>query len=353
MMNEPTANRATLDTLLVQCFQSYRNGLRRQAQSCPTAPSQNVDLIKLLCIIDRIPLKERLYLRHINTVCKKGLVAARRGYLDEARAHYQQTKEYFHHLEGGSRLARLFAVSTYEAGMAYFDFRLGHIEQARERLDHAMDADLELEQSDLPMMQMHRIQQGHNLARMARQMGQRQMALELTGLLLAYMGKKIETLPYHREWRPKSLRLLPRGLLRPMIYQLAGDAASLIVTGDAPAEEWHILIEASRLCGEQELVILPQVRYSLQAQRDRLAGLPESYLMNLGRFFGFGIRYCHLLWYSIMLGFLDFCREINTNISRRVGEAIVRDSAKWKGLSLPLRLRFNSDQLTRGNAPPV
>ena len=65
-----------------------------------------------------------------------------------------------------TRVAWLLGVSTYQAGLAYLDFRRDCVRAACERLEYAMDAEFELEQAGLPVMQMHRIQQGHNLTRM-------------------------------------------------------------------------------------------------------------------------------------------------------------------------------------------
>jgi hypothetical protein len=309
-------------------------------------PSRDFDALKFLGTLGWVPLEERLRLRNLHLACGDGLSAARQGRLDEAWHHYQQAEEHLGRLEGGARTAWLLGVSTYEAGVAYLDFRCGDSRHASERLDRAMDADLELEQTGLPVMQMHRIQQGHNLARMDLRLGRREAAVGLAGLLLAYMERRIDRLPYHRNWQSRSLQAVPRRLLQTMIHEVIGETATFIATGETPTEEWHTLLAAS-LCPDPETSFFPQVQYALRARYDRLMGDPEGYLRNLERFFHLGIRRCHLLWYAMMVELVCFCGEVGTRHSGQVLEMILHDSAKWKGLPTFLRPCFDAPAAQR------
>lgn len=337
-MNLPAASE--LDFLLIQAFQAYRQGLCRQVRPHPPMPPRDFDALKFLGTVGWVPLEDRLQLRNLHILCSKGLSAARQGRLDDSLTHYEQARKYLEALENDSRLAWLLGVSTYQAGVAYMDFRCGCVERARERLDRAMDADLELEQAGLPVMQMHRIQQGHNLVRMELRLGGREAAVGLAGTLLAYMECRIDELPYHRGWRSRSLRAVPRSLLQAMIHQVIGETAGFIVTGGAAAEEWCGLIAGSRLCQDPKMAVFPQVQYALQAQYDRLMSDPEGYLRNLESFFRLGIRDCYLLWYASMVELVGFCHEMDTCHSRQVRDVILRDSVKWKGLPPFLRDRL-------------
>lgn len=337
-MNRSTlSSRSGLDILLIEAFYAYRQGLRRKSQVYSLIPHRNFDALTFLGTLGWVPLEGRLLLRNITIACSRGLTAARQDYLDEALCHYEKAKEHLDHLEDDARLAWLLGVSTYQAGVAYLDFRRGCAEHACERLNLAMDADLELERAGLTVMQMHRIQQGHNLARMDLRLGRREAAVKLAGMLLAYMECKRNELPYHRDWQSRSLQAVPRSLLKDMIHQIIGETAGYIVTSDTSVEEWNLLIEASSLYRDPEAAIFPQVQYALRAQFDRLVNNPEGYLRNLERFFCFGIRHCYLLWYAVMAELVGFCREVDTPHSRQVRDWILRDSAKWK--SLPPFLR--------------
>lgn len=339
-----------LDALLVEAFHAYRQGLHRQPQPHSPMPPRDFDALMFLGTIGWVPPESRLQLRSLNSACSKGLTAARQGRLDEALRHYEHAWERLERLEDATRLAWLLGVSTYQAGVAYLDFRRGCIQHACERLDRAMDADLELEQAGLPVMQMHRIQQGHNLARMDFRMQRCEPAVRLTGVLLAYLEHQVYELPYHRDWRPRELQAVPRSLLRSMIHQILGETAGYIVTGDATSEEWRLLIETSRLCRNPETAIFPQAQYALWAQSDRLGNNSEGYLRNLKRFFRSGIRHCHLLWYAAMIELVGFCREMDTRHSRRVRDAILRDSSKWKNLPYSLRSYLDHSEMQRNVA---
>jgi tetratricopeptide (TPR) repeat protein len=332
---------SVLDTLLVEAFHAYRQGLLRQSQICTPMPPRDFDALKFLGTLGWMPLEARLQLRNLHLACGKGLVAARQDRLVDALGHYERAKELLDLLENDTKLAWLLGVSTYQAGVAYLDFRRDRVEPARERLERAMDADLELEQVGLPVMQMHRIQQGHNLARMYVRLRQREPAIRLAGLLLAYMERRIDELPYHHNWRSKSLQALPRSLLQAMIHQIIGETAGFIVTDHTPEEEWRSLIEASLLCREPETAVFPQVQYALRAEHGRIVNDLESYLHNLERFFRFGIRHCHLLWYAVMVGLVGFCRELGTHRALQVRDVILRDSEKWKGIPSFLRDRLD------------
>jgi tetratricopeptide (TPR) repeat protein len=330
-----------LDLALMEVFRAYRQGLLRQPQPNLLMPPRDFDALRFLGTIGWSSPENRLRLRKLHIACGKGLSASRQGRHDEALRHYDAAKRQLDDLKD-SRLAWFLGVSTYESGIAYTDFRCGCAERARERLDRAMNADSQLEEAGLPVMQVHRIQQGHNLVRMDLHLGRREVAIELAGSLSAYMERRIDTLPYHRNWSYRLLQAVPRALLQAMIHQIIGETAGHVVTGERPAEEWRILIEGCRLCESPGAAIFPQVHYALQAQYNRLSGASQDYLHSLERFFRFGIRDCHLLWYAMMIELVGFCRELDTRHSWYIREVILRDSVKWKGLPFLLRRHLNN-----------
>jgi hypothetical protein len=337
MNPSPLGLESELDTLLLAVFHAYRQGLLQQPRPQLPMPTRDFDVLMFLGTIGWLPLENRLQLRSLSGACGKGLTAARQGLLDDSLRHYQQAEGYLERLKDSTRPAWLLGCSTYRPGIAYLDFRRGFPQRAREHLDQAMDSGLELERDGLPIMQMSRIQQGHNLARMDLWLGQRESAFKLAAALLAYMESRTNELPYHHGWRPKGLQAVPRNLLETMIHQIVGETAGDIVAGKASAEEWSVLIEASYLHGDPEAAISPRVQYALRAQSNLLMNNARGYLRYLERFFRFGIRNCHRLWYAVIVEFAGFCHEIDTRHSRQIREIILRDSAKLK--SFPPLLR--------------
>lgn len=330
------------DTLVIKVFHSYRRGLVRCAENQAQFVPRNYDTFVFLGTIGWLPPKGRLQLRKLSIACGNGLTAARQGRLEESTLQYEKAKNHLDEMANYTRLGWLLGASIYEAGIAYLDFKCRRVLSAIDRLDRAMDADLELELKGLPVMQMNRIQQGHNLARLDFKLGRRESAIDLVGMLLAYLERQADTLPFHHSWRPRSLRAVSCDILKAMIHQIIGETVSLMADGGASAAEWHRLVYASRLVSEPEKAIFPQIQYALRAQSALITNDFESYLQNLECFFCPGIRHVHLLWYALMVGFMDFCREAETQHSRQVSEVIARDSLKWRGLPVFLRDRFQS-----------
>lgn len=189
-------------------------------------------------------------------------------------------------------------------------------------------------------MQAHHIQQGHNLSRMAFQTGQRDEALRLGGLLVGYLEGRSETLPFHRDWLPGQLLHVPRSLRRSMIHQVVGEMANRITTGLVGDSEWHLLIGSANLLPSAEHAVFPQVQVGLRAVAHRLSGDESAYLDCAEEFFAYGIRECHLLWYSLLLDLIDFCGEHRSSGALKLRDMLYRDSKKWKGFPPFLQQRM-------------
>lgn len=331
---------STTDTLLLAAFNAYRQGLCRQPQPVLPLPLRDFNALRFHGTLGWVPLAERLDLRAVFASSNEAVSAAHQGRLDTALHHCERATAQLDALRQRTRLAWLQGVSGFQPAAAYVDYRLGDWESAAGRLGCAMDASLELEEAGLPVMQMHRIQQGHNLLRMDLRRGQRADAVRLAGLLAAYLEQRLDGLPFHRGWRPRSLRAVPRSLLRLMIHQVVSETCVAIVTGKTPAREWRILIDASRLHGDPSLAVHPQVQHALRLQAARSQNDPEAYLRGLDRLFCLGIRDCHQLWYAVLADLVEFLSELETRGSQRVRDLILRDSSHWKGVPRQLRGHF-------------
>jgi hypothetical protein len=329
-----------LSVLLTKAFQAYRQSLLQKIRRDSSWLVRDFNSLTFLGAIGRIPALDRLRLRRLELACSQGLSSSRRGDLDDALSFYGEAQEILALLEDDMGLAWTIGRSTYEAGTAYLDFRRGLTEQACERLGFAMDADLELEDAGMTVMQIHRIQQGHNLARMHFRLGNWDVALRLGGLLIAYLEGQIWQLPFHHGWRPKALRSVPRSLLRSMIHQILSECAVFIITNGKEPDGWSHLIETSLLCRNPESAVCPQAQFALWAQCSRRSANPIGYLINLERFLSQGILECSRLWYLLVVELAEFCLEVDTHRADEVRTAILRDSAKWKGLPSFLRGRL-------------
>jgi hypothetical protein len=323
---------SSLDLQLKVTFDSYRRGLTQPR--APSLPYPNLSRLLFLETLDRLILKERADLHRLASATNEGLAAARQDQLEIASHHFARAQVHLEAMSKGRRLPWLLGVSTLQPGIAYLNLKMGLPEESRRYLNGAMEADLELERYGLSLMQVRRIQQGHNLVRIDFLMRRRSTAIELAGDLVAYTEGRIDKLPYHRNWRPKDLRNIPSETLRFLIREIIGDAAGRVVTGGSLEEEWRILIFATRLNQNSANTICPQAHHALLAQARLLSGEPENYLLNINHFFEVGIRHCHSLWYAAMVEFCRFCSELDTELSRKIHEVVKRDSLKIKRFPL-------------------
>jgi hypothetical protein len=343
---------SSLDSLLREAFNSYRQGLLRPPPP-PSFPSRrDISALLFLNNIDHVPLVDRIELHRLLISCQEGLAAARQGQLETASNHFQQAQLHLEILEESTRIARLLGASTYQSAVAYLDFKNDSYEKSRTRLEWAMNADLELELSGLSVLQIRRVQHGHNLARMDFHLKRRSAAIQLVGELVAYMEGQIDRLGYHSDWRPESLRTVPQNIVRAMIHEVVSETVGRIVTGSAPEKEWRILIEAACLCKDPDSAISPQAQYVLLAQSGRHVNAPTEYLLAMNRLFRIGIRRCNLLWYAVLVDLADFCVEMNTHYSRQIRDVLERDSSKWKGMPSFLRDRLIGMETQRKERAP-
>lgn len=150
MTAAPETSERAISVQLAAVFQSYRSGTVRQSEPELPFPRRDFDALRQMATLDSVPVRERLPLRHFHTLCGRGLIAARRGELADSGDAFREAEKQLPFLETLATEAWLLAISTYEAGLAYLDFRLGDPQGAEQRLNRAMDADLRLELRGFP-----------------------------------------------------------------------------------------------------------------------------------------------------------------------------------------------------------
>lgn len=322
---------------VVRVFHAYRSGLLAGTGRGRVLPRRDFHGLCALAKIEWLPVGERQKLRRVETACGLGLAAARAGDLASSAGHYRAARDLLAPLGDTSETSRCLALSVYRAGVAYLDSRRGDFDAAREGLDRSMDADLRLEHLGLALLQLHRIQQGHNLVRLFLYEGLRTHAMELTGRLYDYMEGQASDLPYHHDWRPGTLGEISRDLLRGTLEQVIEDTALLIVRGREPDAEWSRLLAVTSLDGEPSRALSPAVRHALLARRARLAGDDTDYLRHSAAFLGGGLGGTRALWYLHLAEFRRWCRQSGGAVRTRVAEVLDADSRHWRDVPPTLR----------------
>jgi tetratricopeptide (TPR) repeat protein len=333
----------------VRVFRAYRHGIIRKPDRQGAPGTRSLEstgysddfaerrrrtwdgLFFHLCI-GVVPVRQRLHYRQVTDHSFAGLLAAREGRCDEARQLLQTSRKLLKRMEEGP--GRTMAVAFMEGNAAYLDHRLGRPDKARAKVRRALDADLALELDfDLTMYEMHRVQLGHNLARVDLKLGRPLEALRLCGQILAYLEGLRRELPYHHDWLPVRLVSIPRSLVRAMFVQVASETIQYLVSRPS-AESWSTFLEQalpSNGAGGKS-PYSPRLWRWLQARQARRDGDLDTYLSTLEEVLFEGPKELASLFYAMLVDFVETCASVESANARKIHEVLVKDSAKWKGL---------------------
>jgi len=333
----------------VRVFRAYRHGIIRKPDREGAAGSRTwepggvvIDFadrrrrtwegLYFHACIGVVPIDQRLHYRQVTDCSFQGLLVARQGRYAEARHLLRTSRRLLERMGDGP--GRTMAVAFMEGNAAYLDHRLGRPDEARAKIRRGLDADLALELDfDLTMYEMHRIQLGHNLARIDFKLGRPLDALRLCGQILAYLEGHRRDLPYHHDWLPARLVSIPRSLVRTMFAQVADEAIRCLVSRPN-AESWSTFLEQalpSSAAGSGS-VFSPRLRRWLQARRARRDGDLDTYLSTLEEVLFEGPKELATMFYAILVDFVETCASVESASARRIHEVLVKDSMKWKGL---------------------
>lgn len=279
-----------------------------------------------------VPIDQRLHYRRVTDRSFRGLLVARQGRYAEAHHLLRTSRRLLERMVDGP--GRTMAVAFMEGNAAYLDHCLGQPDEARAKIRRGLDADLALELDfGLTMYEMHRIQLGHNLARIDFKLGRPLDALRLCGQILAYLEGHRRDLPYHHDWLAAKLASIPRSLVRAMFAQVADEAIRCLVS-HPNAESWSTFLEQALPPGAagSGSVFSPRLRRWLQARRARRDGDLDTYLATLEEVLFDGPKELATMFYAILVDFVETCASVESANARKIHEVLVKDSAKWKGL---------------------
>ena len=320
-------------------FKKYREGLLKI--DLAKSGSRQLDFQSLLfqTIDTRLSFAERLSLRSICESSAQVLSTTRADLFGKASIFLRNGQAEIKRIEGCAE-CWLLGTSILESASAYMEFRQGRFEEARRRTLVSMDADLALEQEHAyGLLEMHRIQSVNNLMRIALREGDAERALALAGRIVAYLDGRAAGLPVHHSWLSKTLYEVPKVLRRAMMAQVANEAVLALHALPNSNKNWQHFYEPLEgqdtitKCSSPHPRILQWVHAKDAFARERW----DLYLDQISLFLPGGREDIAPIWYSCVIDFLEFCRLIDTHLSRYVRSAILRDSAKWPSVPVALR----------------
>lgn len=324
--------------LAEKLFRAYRVGLLSPRPSLE-GRDQQFDVLFRQVFWSTTPLRERLSISKIWQSASMGLRLSREHRLDEAADSFGLCWAQFAKAELSARSA-LLALTFVESCHAYFEHKREAFDRARVRTFSSMEADLQLEaDEDFSLLELHRIQSANNLMRIDLRAGEPRRALVLAGEILAYLEGVRAGLTIHHAWRSDLLwTRTPRAIRRALIAQVANEAVLAFAYCPGLGLEREFLANVG-LDGFSQApqALHPQFRLWLLTKQAFEQRAWDTYIERLLKFLPSGRTDIQSLWYSTVLDFLSFCRELDNRVSRYVHDGILREAQKWPGLPFALR----------------
>ena len=337
---------AAVQNDLYRVFTAYREGIVRKASiqgdPAPILPRE-LDFNQLsdsACLGLSSP-QERLIARKAGAAGQRGFLAARAGDLDLAQTHFATSWALWEKLEDG--FCQAWTAGLIESFQAYLDYRSSRRNDARLRIERALDSALLLEDRyGLTLFELLRIQLGHNLARIDWRFGLYEGAFALAGALIGHLQGSRQELPFHRDWRASRMLACPSYMRRRMTLQIAREAIGLLVAHPEPAY-WDAFLGEAKIGdrpADRRLFGDPRLYLWLCARRARNLGDRRQYLDTLVEILVSGPLGLGTAYYSILVDFADFCSTEQSVAARKVIDFFSRDAPKWKGLPTLLAERL-------------
>lgn len=322
--------------ILRRTFEAYRRGVIRKSKtlgeesSFATTRSHDWNTLELNALLGLVPLQQRRLYRSAVKASYQAFLTAREGRLEKARDRFERAWDVFDMLDDGP--GQLITLVALESNRAYLEYRLEEWATARQRLTSALDGSLRLERDfRLSLYQIHRIQVGHNLARMAWRRGRMIEAARLCGEAIAYLEGRILSPSYHHGWLPDRIEWVPRSLARAMALQVAREALTKFSCRDNDFD-WFVFLSplVKQPAPESTRFLLEPVWLFLNAVSARLKGDFIEYFYYLEQALPAGPRVLQSAFYAMMLDFTRVCVASKDSFAKQVASAVIRDSKKWK-----------------------
>lgn len=332
-------------------FSAYRQGIvnKSSADVAPVTdgraanPRRRLDFDRLAssaCLGLSSP-QERLASRGAELAARRGFLAAHDGDLDLAKKSFAAAWQLWSELKESFCRTRLTGII--EAYEAYLEYLLSDRSQARKRLENALDSSLLLEiRYGITLFELHRMQLGHNLARVDWRFGFHEEAFALAGALVGYLQGRRRNLPFHHNWSADRMQSCPAHLRQVMVMQIAGEAISHLVARPETAF-WETFLDEAVIDDDESggrFFADPRLRRWLRARRARLEGDRRRYIETLEEILPAGPRGLGTLYYAIVIDFAEFCSAEASVASQKVVGFLTRDAEKWKGFPEPLAQRL-------------
>ena len=327
--------------LLPLVWESYSSGARLPVQKSSAASGVGFDLLLDAALSTRLPLSEQLLIRFVSTVRARGLSAARNNHLIEA----QQA------LDEGRRVLKTNSLSTegkligktfHHAVEAYLEYKRGNMSLARTHVRNALEIDGRLiTQYGYNILDLHRVQLGHNLMRVDIHCGNLVAAAEMCASLIGYLEGRADQWPLPEFQIETDPSQLPPDLVSAMTAQILGELALCLAVNKrkegrrmfAPMIR-HVQSPPAAPCSRQK-----RAHLWLQAKWAYVNEEWTSFLELVMSLLQEGPGEMLLLWRAAVVDLFDLCCALEGEEADRLRSQILLDSQLWTHVPHQLRMR--------------
>jgi hypothetical protein len=314
---------------------AYQHGKRHHA-SASTSTAVGFDQLLGAAILKYASPGEQILMKAALVARTKGLAAARKGEMEVAEANLRASRDIME-VPWLSAESHALLASFQEAAEAFIDFRCGRHDLARERVYRAMSADgTLLSREGYHILELHRVQLGHNLARVDANAGEPEQAAQILAGLLTYLEGEREAWPFsnYTYTGKATVEDLPEEQVADLFIQLASELA-LLLDGRGREEGLalfapvvaHAELRATRHCRRH-----PSAHAWLSLKLACLERNVVGFLQGVQEVLADGPREGSLLWYATAT---DLYRECARLLEDFPAEAIslmseiAEDAASW------------------------
>jgi hypothetical protein len=347
--SENTKGEASKDPVMELCtnllplaLESYRVGMKVPPHKSAAASGLGFDLLLDSVLSERLPLREQLLVRFVSAVRARGLAAARNNHLIEAQQALSEGRRV---LQSNvlSEEGELIVETFHEAVEAYVEYKRGNISLARTRVKKALTIDSTLiTQFGYNILDLHRVQLGHNLMRVDVHCGNFVAAAEMCGSLIAYLEGGADQWPLPEFSIKTDPSQLPSNLLSAMVVQILGELA-LFLIGKKGVEAVamfapmlpHVESIATSNCSQHA-----RAHRWLQAKWAYLNEERSAFLDQVIDLLREGPGDMLLLWRTAAVDLFELCRDLKGEAAGQIRSEIFRDSQTWVHASRQLRIRL-------------
>ncbi len=322
-----------------ETFQSYLLG---RFKTLPKI-SKNIDLTinkqREMTMMAHLPLENLINIKKISNASQAGLAASFQNKPNEAKQAYTTANAIIKSSQLNDE-GSLIVKDLFNASKGYFDYRQGNYESARVNLHIALEACMALvNQYGYDFLQGRPIHLACNLVKVEACSGNHEKAIKIACYLISNIEGNYNSSLYRDINLLEPVQHLSFKNENFLFIQVFEEVAKLLASCD-DNESNKLVFLAANLLGEQNLSSNKQFHREytwLQNKQALVKGQISDFFEDSSKFLAEGRGSCKLLWHATVLDILKICKNIDSEISKKLQKQITEDFSNYKYLPSVLK----------------